>query len=59
MPDAHLYGSKEPYVVTISQLTAKVAKGEGLDVEAVQVEGDHGTSVPQAIKQSIVLFRKN
>jgi hypothetical protein len=45
--------------VATSQLTAKVAKGKGLDVEAVQVEGDHGTSVPPAVQQSVVFFRKN
>jgi dipeptidyl aminopeptidase/acylaminoacyl peptidase len=58
-PTRIFYGSKEPYLFATSQLTAKVAKGKGLDVEAVQVEGDHGTSVPPAIKQSIVFFRKN
>jgi dipeptidyl aminopeptidase/acylaminoacyl peptidase len=58
-PTRIFYGSQEPYLVATSQLTAKVAKGKGLDVEAVQVEGDHGTSVPPAIKQSIVFFRKN
>jgi hypothetical protein len=40
-------------------MTAKVAKRKALDVEAVQVEGDHGSSVPPAIKQSIVFFRKH
>jgi dipeptidyl aminopeptidase/acylaminoacyl peptidase len=58
-PTRIFYGSKEPYLVATSQLTAKVAKEKGVDVEAVQVEGDHGTSVPPAIKQSIAFFRKN
>ena len=53
------YGSQEPYLFATSQLTAKLAKAKGLDVEAVQVEGDHGTSVPPGIKQSIVFFQKN
>jgi dienelactone hydrolase len=53
------YGSQEPYLVATSKLTAKIAKEKGLDVEAVQVEGDHGTSVPPAIKQSIAFFRRN
>jgi dienelactone hydrolase len=58
-PTRIYYGSQEPYLVATSQLTARVAKGKGLDVEAVQVEGDHGTSVPPAIKESIAFFRKN
>jgi dipeptidyl aminopeptidase/acylaminoacyl peptidase len=58
-PTRIFYGSKEPYLVATSEMTAKVAKAKGLDVEAVQVEGDHGTSVPPAIKQSIAFFRKN
>jgi dipeptidyl aminopeptidase/acylaminoacyl peptidase len=58
-PTRIYYGSKEPYLVATSQMTAKVAKGKGLDVEAVQIEGDHGTSVPPAIKQSIEFFRKH
>jgi dipeptidyl aminopeptidase/acylaminoacyl peptidase len=58
-PTRIFYGSQEPYLFATSQLTAKVAKGKGLDVEAVQVEGDHGTSVPPAIKQSIAFFQKN
>jgi dipeptidyl aminopeptidase/acylaminoacyl peptidase len=58
-PTRIFYGSKEPYLFATSQMTAKVAKAKGLDVEAVQVEGDHGTSVPPAIKQSIIFFQKN
>jgi dipeptidyl aminopeptidase/acylaminoacyl peptidase len=58
-PTRIYYGSQEPYLVPTSQLTAKIAKGKGLDVEAVQVEGDHETSVAPAIKQSIVFFQKN
>jgi dipeptidyl aminopeptidase/acylaminoacyl peptidase len=58
-PTRIYYGSEEPYLFATSKLTAQVAKGKGLDVEAVQVEGDHGTSVGPAIKQSIAFFRKN
>jgi hypothetical protein len=43
----------------MTQRTAAVAKAHGLDVEAIQVEGDHSTSVPQAIRQSIAFFQKN
>jgi dipeptidyl aminopeptidase/acylaminoacyl peptidase len=58
-PTRIFYGSKEPYLFATSQMTAKVAKGKGLEVDAVEVEGDHGTSVPPAIKQSIIFFRNN
>jgi dipeptidyl aminopeptidase/acylaminoacyl peptidase len=52
------YGSQEPHFSATSQLTAKLAKGQGLDVEAVEVKGDHSSSVPPAIKLSIAFFRK-
>jgi dipeptidyl aminopeptidase/acylaminoacyl peptidase len=58
-PTRIYYGSKEPYLTATSKRTAEVAKGKGLDVEAVEVEGDHGTSVTPGIKQSIAFFRKN
>jgi len=50
------YGTQDHFVLT-SQRTAAVAKDRGLDVEAVPIEGDHGSSVPPAIKQSIPFFR--
>jgi dienelactone hydrolase len=53
------YGSLEPHLRPMSERTAKLATDGGLDVQAVQVEGDHGTSVAPAIKQSIAFFRKN
>ncbi|HLJ98181.1 MAG TPA: hypothetical protein VKU02_33790 [Gemmataceae bacterium] len=43
----------------MSQLTTRVAKEKGRDVEAVQVDGDHGTSVAPAVKQSITFFRNH
>jgi formylglycine-generating enzyme required for sulfatase activity len=43
----------------MSQRTAALAKGRGLDVEAVEVEGNHGTCVPGAINQSMAFFQKN
>jgi hypothetical protein len=38
---------------------AALAKRRGLDVEAVEIEGNHVTHVPAAMPQSIVFFRKN
>jgi dipeptidyl aminopeptidase/acylaminoacyl peptidase len=53
------YGSQEPHLEPMSQRTAELARARKIDVEAVQVEGDHSTSVPPAIKQSIEFFRNN
>jgi dipeptidyl aminopeptidase/acylaminoacyl peptidase len=51
------YGSLEPHLQAMSQRTAKLAKDSGVDVEAVQIKGDHGTSVAPAVKQSIAFFQ--
>jgi len=53
------YGSQEPHLQPMSLRTAAVARARGLNAEAIQVEGDHSTSVPPAIKQSIAFFQKN
>jgi dienelactone hydrolase len=50
------YATHDHFVLT-SQRTAKLAKERGLDVEAVRIEGDHGSIVPLGIKQSIVFFQ--
>jgi len=38
--------------------TATLAKRRGLDVETVEIEGNHATHVPRAMMQSIVFFQK-
>jgi hypothetical protein len=58
-PARMYYGSQEPHLQPMSQRAATVAKSRGLDVEAIQVKGDHSTSVPPAIKQSIAFFHEN
>jgi formylglycine-generating enzyme required for sulfatase activity len=42
----------------MSRRTAALAKRRGLDVEAVEIEGNHGTHVPRAMAQSIAFFQK-
>jgi formylglycine-generating enzyme required for sulfatase activity len=37
--------------------TAAMAKRRGLDVEVIEIEGDHGTHVPRAMMQSILFFQ--
>jgi dipeptidyl aminopeptidase/acylaminoacyl peptidase len=49
------YATKDHFVLT-SERTAALAKEKGLRVEAVKLEGDHGSIVPEAIKQSILFF---
>ena len=50
-------GSLESEFLDRTKQTASIAKGAGLDVEAVVLEGDHFTSVPEAISRSIEFFK--
>jgi dipeptidyl aminopeptidase/acylaminoacyl peptidase len=52
-----IYYATRDHFVRTSQRTAEVAKERGLDVEAVRMEGDHGSIVSPAIKQSIPFFQ--
>src|SRR5260370_27836144 len=51
------YGSQEPHFDLTSQRTAEIATEHGNDVEAVKVQGNHLTQVPDAINASIEFFR--
>jgi dipeptidyl aminopeptidase/acylaminoacyl peptidase len=53
------YGAKEGWPDASSRRTAELAKGKGLDVEAITVPGDHRSHVPAAIRQSIEFFQKH
>jgi dienelactone hydrolase len=54
-----MYHAKESQGAGLMSLrTAALAKLRGLDVEAVEMEGNHATHVPQAMKQSIEFFQK-
>jgi dipeptidyl aminopeptidase/acylaminoacyl peptidase len=50
------YATQDHFVLT-SRRTAELAKEHGLDVEAVRIEGDHGSIVPTGVKQSIAFFQ--
>jgi dipeptidyl aminopeptidase/acylaminoacyl peptidase len=50
------YATRDHFVLT-SRRTAELAKENGLDVEAVRIEGDHGSIVPLGVKQSIPFFQ--
>lgn len=52
-----IYFATRDHFVLTSQRTAELAKERGLDVEAVRIEGDHGSIVPAGIKQSISFFQ--
>ena len=53
------YGKEEFYFDAETRRTALLAKGKGLDVDAVVVPGDHMSSVPPAMEQAIDFFRKH
>jgi dipeptidyl aminopeptidase/acylaminoacyl peptidase len=58
-PARLFYGDSEWVFRGSSRKTAMLAKQTGLDVESVEVPGDHFSSVPSAMLQSIELFRSN
>jgi dipeptidyl aminopeptidase/acylaminoacyl peptidase len=58
-PARLFYGTQEGFFRTTTQRTAQIASAAGLNVQAVEVEGDHFSAVPGAIAQSIELFRSN
>ncbi|HVX12854.1 MAG TPA: alpha/beta fold hydrolase [Pirellulales bacterium] len=51
------YGAAEGWAAASTAQTANLARGSGIDVEAVLVPGDHFSSVPDAIRRSIEFFR--
>jgi len=51
------YGSDEPHFKLATEKTAMYAKEDNLNVEAVQVEGNHMSAIPEEIKRSIEFFR--
>lgn len=58
-PARLFYGTEEHFFRDTTQRTAQLAQRAGLDVQAVEVPGDHFSAVPGAIAQSIELFRAN
>jgi dipeptidyl aminopeptidase/acylaminoacyl peptidase len=53
------YGTKESSFKNMSERTALLAKGKGLNVEAAAIAGDHFSSVPEAMKRTIEFFKQN
>ena len=52
------FGTEEGWATLPTQRTAKLAKQNGLDVQAVEVPGDHFSSVPEGIRSSIEFFKR-
>jgi dienelactone hydrolase len=52
------YATQDHFVLT-SQRTAELAKSQGLDVESIRMEGDHGSIVLPSIKESIKFFQRS
>jgi dienelactone hydrolase len=51
------YGNLEGWAARASHRTAELAKAKGIDAEAVEVPGDHFSSVPSGLRESLVFFR--
>src|SRR6266436_3465367 len=57
-PTRIYYGSDEFLFSSSSKKTAQLAKAAGLDVEAISVDGDHFTSVDEAMPLCIRFFQQ-
>jgi dipeptidyl aminopeptidase/acylaminoacyl peptidase len=53
------YGSPEPFFRPYTQLTAKLAHSADKNVEAVEVDGDHFSAVPEEIERTLAFFAAN
>ena len=51
-------GDEEFWAQSSTLRTAMLAKRAGVDVEAIEVPGDHFSSMPEAIRESIEFFRR-
>jgi dienelactone hydrolase len=58
-PVRMFFGNQEPFFKACNEKTAEVAKKKKLDVEAIEVPGDHLTSVSSAMPQCIEFFKKH
>jgi hypothetical protein len=56
-PTRIFFGSLEPHFRQTSKRLASVAREHGLDVQAIEIRGDHNTSVPPAIRDSLEFFK--
>ena len=56
-PTRMYFGNEEGWAPAATERTATIAKQKGLDVDAVEVSGDHFSSVPEAIRKSIEFFK--
>ncbi|MSR61573.1 MAG: alpha/beta fold hydrolase [Planctomycetes bacterium] len=53
------FGSEEPHFRLSTERTAELARAAGLDVQAVQVEGDHFSALPAELEQALVFFEEH
>jgi acetyl esterase/lipase len=58
-PTRIYFGSAEILFRPSSELLARKAKENGLDVEAASVPGDHMTAVPEAMRRCIAFFKQH
>jgi len=58
-PVRMFYGMQEPHFHLSTQQTRKLARAKKLDVDAIRIEGNHESAVPDAMKRSIKFFRRS
>jgi dipeptidyl aminopeptidase/acylaminoacyl peptidase len=51
------YGTEEAYYAFTTPLTAEIARGHGVDAQAVAVEGDHVSNETKSIKLALDFFQ--
>ncbi|HXO87175.1 MAG TPA: hypothetical protein VN885_00910 [Candidatus Acidoferrales bacterium] len=52
------YGTLEDYYALTQPLTAAIARGHGVDAQAIALEGDHGSNEPKSIELAIQFFKQ-
>ena len=50
-------GSQEESFRASTRTMAEIARSKGLDIEAIEVPGDHFSAVPEEITRSIAFFK--
>lgn len=55
-PARIFFGTREPHFKLSSLRTAEIARGKGLNVAAVEVDGSHFSAVPEEMKQALAFF---
>lgn len=55
-PTRLFWGSKEAFFRASTRTLVEIARSKGLDVEGIEIPGDHFSAVPEAMTRSIAFF---